>query len=67
MFSKCEREVEKVGICDMGDMVGVGFGWEAVWGNGNVLKSILFLVFWPFSKFEVNLITQKIVLTDSVV
>ena len=45
MFSKCEREVEKVGICDVGGMGGVGFGWEAVWGKGNVLKSSPFLVF----------------------
>ena len=57
LFSKCEREVEKVGICDVGGMGGVGFGWEAVWGKGNVLKSSPFLVFCHSIIF--NLPTQR--------
>ena len=56
----------------MGNMGGVGFGWEAVWGEGNVLKSGPFLVYKAHRVLAIhsiwnNLITQRIVLTDSVV
>ena len=41
-YSLSEREVEKVGKCDVD---GLGFGWEAFWGKGDVLKSGPFLVY----------------------